>query len=463
MTQLHILISHPNAAIAQEIYQSLDAAGYPVECCPDLQQKRVDIHQLKYALLIVDESSPWSNGSSICERFKNASFPVPTILLSAKATIRRAVEMIQSGACDFLATPVNTDILLASVAKVLSNPKDQHCRQCDDADSHSLITKAERMHQLLAVAKRVANSTATILIQGESGTGKEVLARFIHHHSERSRQPFVAMNCAALPENLAESELFGYTKGAFTGAVKTRMGKFEQAHTGTLLLDEVSEMPFTLQAKLLRVLQEKEIDPLGGHGPIRIDVRCIATSNQDLAMMVQQGRFRQDLYYRLRVLPLTLPPLRDRKEDIPELVRYFVRKYSPADQPLPKFDQAAMEYLHGWDWPGNVRELENTVERALLIHEGPVIHQDALLVDQDLNTEPSEQHDSMVGMTVKELEKKLIGQTLSHLNHNRTQAAKMLGISIRTLRNKLREYQHKEESPNSDASPLSELRQNTPF
>jgi transcriptional regulator with PAS, ATPase and Fis domain len=307
---------------------------------------------------------------------------------------------------------------------------------------HTIVTGSEIMRNVLSLARRVADSTATVLIQGESGTGKELLARFIHQHSRRHSGPFVAMNCAALPEQLAESELFGYEKGAFTGATHVRMGKFELAHQGTLLLDEISEMPLSLQVKLLRVLQEKEVDHIGGCQPIPVDVRIVTTTNRDLREMVSKSEFREDLYYRLRVIPITIPPLRERKDDLELLGGFFIEKFCPPNRmPRPQFTREALKQLVDYSWPGNVRELENTVQRALLISDGPHIAPAHLLLDRDLNGPTIVEKSSLVGMTVREMEQRLIGQTLKHVNHNRTYAAKMLGISIRTLRNKLREYQ----------------------
>lgn len=310
-----------------------------------------------------------------------------------------------------------------------------------------LIGKSEKMKHLLAMARRIATSSATILILGESGCGKELLARYIHSHSERRHQTFVALNCAALPEHLIESELFGYKRGAFTGARKNRLGKFELADKGTLLLDEISEMQLSLQAKLLRVLQEREIDPIGGGMPIPIDVRCIATTNRDLNKMVFEGKFREDLYYRLCVIPLRIPALRERPEDIPELAHFFINKFCPDNRrPIPQFDREAMDKMIQWPWPGNVRELENAMQRGLLLCDTSVIDAKALLLEQDSGVDIGKHSAQLVGMTVKDLERKLIGQTLLHVNQNRTHAAKMLGISIRTLRNKLREYQQQPEA-----------------
>ena len=306
---------------------------------------------------------------------------------------------------------------------------------------HAIVTHSTAMLEVLGLARRVSNSAATVLIQGESGTGKELLARFIHRHSGRCQGIFVAMNCAALPEQLAESELFGYEKGAFTGATQVRPGKFELAHNGTLLLDEISEMPLSLQVKLLRVIQEKEVDHIGGRQPIPVDVRLVATTNRDLREMVSLAEFREDLYYRLRVIPINIPPLRERKDDLVPLCECFIEKFCPPDRlPKPCFTPQALEQMVDYNWPGNVRELENTVERALLISDGPQIGPEYLLLDHDLKGPGISEKSQLVGMTVREMEQRLISQTLKHVNENRTHAAHMLGISIRTLRNKLREY-----------------------
>ncbi|MDH5752119.1 MAG: sigma-54 dependent transcriptional regulator, partial [Deltaproteobacteria bacterium] len=337
-------------------------------------------------------------------------------------------------------------------------------------DGRDLVTADPAMQQLLGVAENVARSKATVLIQSESGTGKELLARYIHVRSDRPDGPFVAVNCAALPETLLESELFGHRKGAFTGAIQDHKGRFEQAHGGTILLDEISEMALPLQAKLLRVLQEHEVDRIGGKEPISVDVRVIATTNRDLFKYVEEGKFREDLYYRLNVIPMRLPPLRERKGDVPLLADHFIRKHAMRNgRSAVAISNEAIEVLCHYNWRGNVRELENVMERALLLCDGKSILPHHLLMGQSPSTaqaaaaiapapaaqeapaagsngsgspaQPSgETLGISVGMSMREVEKKLIFETLRNTGGNRTQAAKVLSISIRTLRNKLNEY-----------------------
>ncbi len=305
---------------------------------------------------------------------------------------------------------------------------------------HDVVTQDPLMERQLELAARVAARDATVLIQGESGTGKELVARYIHRRSGRSQEPYVAVNCAALPDTLAESELFGHERGAFTGAVKTRAGKFEQAGRGTLVLDEISEMPWPLQAKLLRVIQERRIDPLGGQAPVAVNCRLVAISNRDLKSAVQKGKFRLDLYHRLNVIPLTIPALRQRPGDIPLLADFFLTKYSRRyERPRLTIPPATLAHLKAYNWPGNVRELENALERAVLIAPEDQLTVEDLILDDPLKglSDPTAVR---VGQTVREMERELIMKTLQTVSENRTRAAEMLGISIRTLRNKLNEY-----------------------
>ncbi len=307
-----------------------------------------------------------------------------------------------------------------------------------EKDVGLIHTTDSNMQKILTIATNVAASRATILIFGESGTGKEVLARFIHAKSQRSHRRLVAVNCAAVPENLLESELFGYEKGAFTGATSSKPGKFEVAHESTFLLDEISEMPLLLQAKLLRVIQEGEVERLGARQPIKVNVRLIATTNRDLLRMVKDGQFREDLYYRLNVLPLCVPRLRDRISDIEFLARQFLEKSARLNDRTTKgFSPEASQKLLGWSWPGNVRELENVIERSVLLTQEEFISADELLIE---GFQESANLAIAPGMTLAEVERRLILATLESTGQNRTRAARLLDISIRTLRNKLHEY-----------------------
>ena len=309
----------------------------------------------------------------------------------------------------------------------------------DEKLNSGFQTADPEMKKIIVIAENIAASRATILISGESGTGKEVLARLIHDRSPRAQRRFVAVNCAAIPGELLESELFGYEKGAFTGAVNSKPGKFELASEGTFLLDEISELPLLLQAKLLRVIQEGEVERLGGKSTVKVNVRLIATTNRDLLQMVRSGEFREDLYYRLNVVPLTVPALRQRPKDIELLARFFaeVSGHMNGKGAIALGDDAIIK-LKQWSWPGNVRELENVIERSVLMSSSATLGAEEIMINGFKAVNPS--WDLSPGMTISEAEKRLIMKTLEHTNQNRTQAARLLGISIRTLRNKLHEY-----------------------
>lgn len=345
-----------------------------------------------------------------------------------------AVKAIKAGAKEYIPLPPDPEMIVAVLAAATR-------------ENHALIYGDKKTEAVLKLAKQVAPSEANILLTGQSGTGKEVFSRFIHDNSKRANKKFVAVNCAAIPETLLESELFGYEKGAFTGAVARRIGKFEEASGGTLLLDEISETDVKIQAKLLRAIQEKEIDRIGGKAPIKVDTRIIATSNRNLDECVKNGTFRQDLYYRLNVVNINIPPLKDRPDDIIVLAKHFAKKYSELnDIPLKEMTPAAEQKLLNYLWPCNVRELENTVHRAVLLSSGDKIDEDAILLDDiDAVINPAAGTEmsgaEFVGSTVACMERNLIIDTLKHTMGNRTTAANILGISIRTLRNKLKQYQ----------------------
>jgi two-component system, response regulator FlrC len=325
------------------------------------------------------------------------------------------------------------------------------------SDAHGLKTADGEMKRILDLARNVASSRATVLICGESGTGKEVLARFIHANSSRAARRLVAVNCAAIPAELLESELFGYERGAFTGATQTKLGKFELASDSTFLLDEISEMPLALQAKLLRVIQEGEIERLGAKNPVKVNFRLIATTNRDLSAMVRMGQFREDLFYRLNVIPLTIPALRKRPVDIDELAKFFLAVSCHMNgKAARRLSDEALLKLREWNWPGNVRELENVIERAVLLSEGPEIGSEEIEIQGFKPQEPESRYELVPGMTIAEAERRLIMRTLEHTGQNRTHAAHLLGISIRTLRNKLHEYRC--ENPQQASHPVQEGR-----
>ncbi|HEV2557425.1 MAG TPA: sigma-54 dependent transcriptional regulator [Microvirga sp.] len=366
----------------------------------------------------------------------------PVIACGTGTDARAAVAAIQAGAKEYIPLPPDPDLIAAVIEAV-------------SADSRAFVWRDASMERVVKMAEQIARSEASVLITGESGTGKEVMARYIHVKSGRKDKPFVSVNCAAIPDNLLESELFGHEKGAFTGAIARRIGKFEEANGGTLLLDEISEMDVRLQAKLLRAIQERVIDRVGGSSPVRVDIRILATSNRNLADEVKKGTFREDLLYRLNVVHLRLPALRERPGDILELAWHFAKKYAEVNGlPVRPLTAEAKRLVAKSPWKGNVRELENTIHRAVLMSAGPEIEADAIMTPEGDSLQASAPTDAvgraaqaaeavtrgLVGRTVADVERDLILDTLDHCLGNRTHAAKILGISIRTLRNKLNEY-----------------------
>jgi DNA-binding NtrC family response regulator len=356
---------------------------------------------------------------------------VPVVACGTGDDADAAAQAIRDGAREFLPLPPDPDLIAAIL-------------EAAAGETHAMIVRDPVMQAAVHRAEQVAKSEASVLITGESGTGKEVLARHIHRRSRRSGGPFVALNCAAIPDNLLESELFGHEKGAFSGAVARRIGKFEAANGGTLLLDEISEMDVRLQAKLLRALQEKEIDRLGGASPVQVNARILATTNRDLAVEAQRGTFREDLYFRLNVVSLRIPPLRERPGDIAALADHFARHYAEVNGvPYRSLSQTAFLRLTSHVWRGNVRELENTIHRAVLLAQGPEIGIEAIELGPPAASPGSTGISgiaSQVGRRMDEVERDLIIETLGHTLGNRTHAATILGISIRALRNKLRDY-----------------------
>lgn len=360
---------------------------------------------------------------------------VPVVACGISNDTQAAVKAIRSGAKEYIPLPPDEKMIAAVIEAITSESSDFICR------SHS-------MKRVMQLCDQVAISDASILITGQSGTGKEVIAKYLHKKSRRAKNRMVSVNCAAIPENLLESELFGHEKGAFTGAIARRVGKFEEADGSTLLLDEISEMDLRLQAKLLRAIQEREIDRVGGTAPVKINIRIIATSNRDLREEVKKGNFREDLFFRLNVINVDLPPLKARGQDMEAFAEYFVRKYSAENGiAVKEISYDAVEKIKNYPWPGNVREMENAMHRAVLIASGEKISaNDIMLTGQQDNISPENSSSIsvpqvLVGRTIGDVEKELIINTLDHCLGNRTQAANILGISIRTLRNKLNEYE----------------------
>ncbi len=395
-----------------------------------------------FDLILIDPKFSNESGFQILEKIKTRFNHLPVIIIEEEGSIQNAVEAMQKGAFDYLIKSYPAEVLKQRIEFAINNSKYNEVKsdKIESSSSPCIITQNKRMLEILNLCQKIASSNAPVLIQGESGTGKELIARYIHFYGPRRKEPFVAVNCAALPESLFESELFGHEKGAFTGALMRKPGKFELADQGTILLDEISEMGPYLQAKLLRVLQENEIDRVGGKQPIPINVRVIATTNKNLFECIEKGTFREDLFYRLNVIRIEVPPLRERIEDIEPLVQYFLKKYSQFyGKTFNSISKEAIEWLRKQTWRGNIRELKNVIERAVLTSSRNVLD----LKDIHLLTENPYKElktSELISLNLREMEKKMIIKALEQTNWNRTYAARILGISIRTLRNKLREY-----------------------
>ncbi len=423
------------------------------------------LKELVFDMVITDMKMPDMSGMDVLRKVKEVSPNTIVVVITAFGSIENAVEAMRLGAFHYLIKPFSPDTIEAIIEKAREHlslvEENQYLRhQVSTGGSRSIpkiICESPAMKKILGDVQRIAKSNASVFINGESGTGKEVVAQAIHYHSLRTNRPFIKVNCAAVPETLIESEFFGHEKGAFTGANFKRLGRFELAHGGTLLLDEITEIPLPLQAKLLRVIQEHEFERVGGNKPVKVDVRLISTSNRNIKDAIAKKILREDLYYRLNVVPIYLPPLRERREDIIPLVEYFVEKMCVDNhKEIKKLTPAAKKKLLAYHWPGNVRELANIIERAVVMDlsssiapehlylEGtiPILQDESPSNEEDLHS--STDSGLSVGTTLQELEKRLIIETLETQHHNRTKTAEMLGISVRTLRNKLHEYKLKE-------------------
>jgi two-component system response regulator FlrC len=400
-----------------------------------------------FSLAFLTESPEEVSLSQAMATIKRKCPMLPVFVVSPRPSVEGAVLAMREGAQDYLGLPLSLEKLREILVPCLALEKDkwpsQRSKASENGRGRPIITRDPTMLHIMRLAEAVAPTRATVLIQGESGTGKEILARYLHTKSERASGPFVAVNCAALPEGLLESELFGHEKGAFTGAIMRKLGKFELAQNGALLLDEISEMHPHLQAKLLRVLQENEIDRVGGRQAIPINVRVIATTNQNLVELIRKGDFREDLYYRLQVISFDLPPLRARRGDIPLLAEYFLQHYSRLfEKANLQFTSTALSSLEAAPWPGNIRQLENTIARGVLLAQGNYLHPRDLfeVLPSSALSAPTAVASAGQAVTLREMEQNMILQALNETSGNRTHAARLLGISVRTLRNKLHEY-----------------------
>ena len=445
MNRRPILIVEDEPDLGKVLLESLSQNGYTVHLAENAEKALKLFSHKAFDLVISDIRLPDMSGLQLLDNIKSQSLPTPVILMTGFGTVQNAVEAMKKGAFDYILKPFSLEILEQGIENALQPGSVSKTASQDDPPLrsffHAIVSQDKRIKEIMNLCTRVAQSKSTVLIQGESGTGKELLAKFVHGQSQRNQGPFVAVNCASLPETLLESELFGHEKGAFTGAIARKIGKFELAHRGTILLDEISEMNTFLQAKILRVLQENEVDRIGGNRPVPIDIRVIATTNRDLVASVGKGEFREDLFYRLNVINITLPPLRERPGDIELLTYHFLKKFGEDyGRVVSSVTEQAMAWLKRQEWRGNVRELRNVLERAVLLSSQPVLDLQDFSVSRDQGNEPERVEMDPSSLCLREMEQKMISKALEKTQGNRTHAAKILGISIRTLRNKLNEY-----------------------
>ena len=396
-------------------------------------------------VILTDLRLPGISGLELLANLRRQDSHTPVIVMTAFGSIETAVEAMKAGAVDFLPKPFSLDHLMTVVHKAMelrtlrAENRELRAELGQRYEFDNIVGRSAAMREVFATVERVAPTRATVLMCGESGVGKDLIARAIHHHSPRDGRPFVKINCTALPENLMESELFGYEKGAFTGANTTKPGKFEQADTGTVFLDEIGDVPASVQVKLLRILQEREFERLGSNKTRHIDVRVLAATNVDLRAALEQGTFREDLYYRLNVLPINIPPLRERKEDIPFLAEHFVKKLrKDLGTPVQSISEAAIQRLLDYHWPGNVRELENVIERSMVLATGAVLEAGDIKLDLAPKTRVAAVDGFLPeGMTLDDYERSIIREALHRANGNKSQAARLLGLTRNALRYRL--------------------------
>jgi len=436
MSKTTILVIEDEEKFRRVIGLHLSSLGYEVKASGTAEEALK--HAADADLVLTDLKLPGMSGMEVLENIRAEDAETPIVVMSAFGTVEVAVEAMKKGAVDFLPKPFSLDHLSVVVGKALEVRKlrDEN-RELREAlgeryQFDNIIGRSASMQEIFATVTRVAPTRATVLLCGESGVGKDMIARAIHEHSPRKARPFVKINCTAIPENLMESELFGYERGAFTGANVSKPGRFEQADTGTAYLDEIGDVPASIQVKLLRILQDREFERLGSNRTQHTDVRVIAATNADLRAALEQGTFREDLYYRLNVVPLNIPPLRERREDIPYLAEHLAAKLGG------QLSEAAIERLAAYHWPGNVRELENVIERSILLASGPLVEAKDIRIDMGQRSQGSSaDHFLPAGMTLDEYEQSLIREALKRANGNKSQAARLLGLTRNALRYRL--------------------------
>jgi two-component system response regulator AtoC len=455
-----ILIVDDEMLVRNFLAETLQRKGLDVATAENGQKALQHLKEGAFDLVITDMKMPDMTGLDVLKKVKQTSPSTLVIVITAFGSVENAVEAMRLGALNYLIKPFSPDTIEAVIEKAKEHQslieENHYLRQQAGGGERTpfqVIGESPAMKKILEDVSRVAKSNAYVFIHGESGTGKEVIAHSIHYQSLRANKPFIKVNCAAVPETLIESEFFGHEKGSFTGASARRLGRFELGNGGTLLLDEITEIPLPLQAKLLRVIQEQEFERVGGSKPVKVDVRLISTSNRDMKEAINQKAIREDLYYRLNVVPIYLPPLRERKEDILPLSEYFLKRICQENhKELKKLTPEAQKKLLDYSWPGNARELANIIERAVVLDNEPWITPQHLYLESETfqpaaAASPLDSSQLPIGITLHELEKRMIIETLHKMDNNRTKTARTLGISIRTLRNKLHEYHIEKKYP----------------
>jgi DNA-binding NtrC family response regulator len=452
-----ILVVDDEALIRDFLSEALNRAGYAADLASTGEEALEKIREREYDVVLTDVRMPNMDGMELLKNVKAYLPDAEVVIMTAYATHENAFEAGKLGAIDYIRKPFGPGEIEAKVKRALENGRLrlENRRLREELGRHygfeNIVGRSTKLKEVFDLVQAVSDTRATVMITGEQGTGKELIAKAIHYNSSRREATFIRINCAALPEGLVESELFGHEKGSFTGAIRRSRGRFELADRGTLLLDEISEISLHLQGKLLRVLQEREFERVGSGIPIQVDVRIIATSNRNLKKWIEEGKFREDLFYRLNVVPIHLPPLRERKEDIPALAQHFLKKYNVEnDRHIESISQSAYDLFMEYSWPGNVRELENYVERAVVTAKGKILTPRDFPRELTFGSIRMPAEDIEVGSSIHEAERKLILKTLRAQGGNRTKAAEVLGISARTLRNKLHEYGLKDAAVEED-------------